>query len=573
MRAPLRRSRAGSATTRPSTTPVGRRTSGGALLALESLHPAAGAPPCAVVLTADRGRGKSSALGLAAAGLQRQGVTVAVTGPGDEACAEVLRRAAERGGPAPPYVPPAEVTPATADVLLVDEAAALSVASLRSLAEAIPRLGFATTVHGYEGTGQGFAVRFRGHLAARGGTFREVTLDEPIRWSPGDPLEAWARDAFLLDAEPVPRREVDRIAANATPIEVERVGQDALARDERPLRELFGLLVHAHYRTSPEDLVHMLDGPNVHVVIARAGDHAVGAALLAREGGLPDEVCDALLAGRRRVRGNMLPETLTCHLAESESGRLRALRVLRLAVHPALQRRGIGRRLLDAAAEQAAAEGVDYLGAGFAATPALLRFWACCGFGPVRLAVTRSRVSGEHSAVVIKALSARAEPMELRLLRAFLRRFPHVLADALRGLEPEVAATSLAAAGAALAGRGHALPGPALTDDDWRALHACAFGPVLYDALVQPAWEVVRTYLADPGATVALSSDDEALLVRKVLQHRRWQDVAQAPGRWGRHEAMRRLRAALQPLVRAYRPAGGSATESPAPYGGGLDGE
>ena len=504
-----------------------------ALLILEGLLD----PPAAVVLAADRGRGKSSALGLAAHAFQTAGLRVVVTGPGPEAALEIAARVRELGGEPPPFVEPQDVV--GADVLLVDEAATLSVPVLDRLSGVAPAVAFATTVHGYEGTGQGFAVRFRDHLRQRPGRFAECSLERPIRWSPGDPVEAWARDVFLLDAEPGPEPSSEPVVRELSPGE--------LAANETLLRRLFGLLVHAHYRTTPEDLVRMLDGPNIRVLAALDRNRVAGALLIAEEGGLPAETCAGMLEGRFRVRGNMLPETLTCHLAEEESGELNAWRVLRLAVHPALRRNGIGTRLLDAALASAGPIDVDYLGAGFAATPDLLAFWRSCSFTVVRMAVTRSRVSGEHSAVVIAPTSRWGEALAARLDQAFVRRFPHVLADALRHLDPAVALAAYRAG----PGRRQA---PQMDEFDWRVLLACAFGALLYDGTVQPAWEVVRCHLADAHPPAQLTTQQNHLLLTKVLQHRPWSDVVAALELGDNHEAMRALRTALQPLVMAYGP-------------------
>jgi len=504
-----------------------------ALKALEALLHG----PAAVVLAADRGRGKSSALGLAAQALQAAGLRVTVTGPAESAAAEIASRVRQLGGDPPPFADPQDV--ADTDVLLVDEAATLSVPVLDRLASTAPAVAFATTVHGYEGTGQGFAIRFREHLLRRQGRLVECSLDQPVRWDAGDPVEAWARDVFLLDAEPGPPPADDPVIRELSPGE--------LSTNETLLRRLFGLLVHAHYRTTPEDLVRMLDGPNIRVLAALDRNRVAGALLLAEEGGLPTETCAGMLEGRFRIRGNMLPETLTCHLAEEESGELNAWRILRLASHPGARRAGIGTQLLDAALARAGSADVDYLGAGFAATPDLLAFWRSCGFAVVRVAVTRSRISGEHSAVVLAPTSRWGEALASRLDQAFVRRFPHVLADALRDLDPDVA---LAAYRAGPRRR----QAPRMDEFDWRALLACAFGALLYDGTVQPAWEVARCHLSDRHPPVRLDPRQDRLLVAKVLQHRPWSDVVDALGFRDNHDAMRALRSALQPLVMAYGP-------------------
>ncbi len=517
-----------------------------AVSSLETLLEPPGGGPAAVVLSADRGRGKSSALGLAAHGLAASGARVIVTGPGPEATAEVRARAAELGDIAPEYVAPADVPAHRADVVLVDEAAALSVPVLRRLAAAAPQVAFATTVFGYEGTGMGFDVRFRADLVARDGSLTECRLDHPIRWAPGDPVEAWAREVFLLGARPgdVPFfHEVD-----PDEVTVEAIDADRLADDEDLLSQLLGLLTQAHHRTSPEDLARLLDGPDIEVRCALWRGSVVGALLLAHEGGLDIEVCGGLLEGRLRLRGNRLPEILTCHLAEEGAGTLDGWRVLRLAVHPAARRRGIGSRLLLTAVQEAPGADVDYVGAGFAATEDLLRFWNHCGFGVVRMAAARSSVSGEHSAMVLHPTTDWGERLAGRLQAAFVRRFPHVLADALSGLEPDVA---LAAMRGSLAREVHVKMKP----DDWLVLLACAFGPAPYDTTVQPAWELTRAHLSEAEPRVEIDPVHQRLLMTRVIQHRPWAEAAAICGLDGEHEARQRLRQALRPLILAHGPA------------------
>uniref|UniRef100_UPI0025C360EE tRNA(Met) cytidine acetyltransferase TmcA domain-containing protein n=1 Tax=Aquisalimonas sp. TaxID=1872621 RepID=UPI0025C360EE len=227
------------------------------------------------VLTADRGRGKSAALGIAAARyLQSRGGTVVVTGPRRAAVEAVLRHAAlclgqsirrarvdAGGGASIRFLLPEEIArcePAPA-LVLVDEAAALSAALLGDLLRRYSRIVFATTIHGYEGTGRGFVLRFQPTLETESPRWRHVALREPIRWRAGDPVEALVFRALLLDAE-LPAIDAPRVAPQQTRLQI--VDRDALARDEPLLRDVFGLLIHAHYRTRPLDLRNLLDGPN-----------------------------------------------------------------------------------------------------------------------------------------------------------------------------------------------------------------------------------------------------------------------------------------------------------------------
>ena len=536
------------------------------LAALEALLD----PDSAVVVSADRGRGKSSAAGLAAGALAAEGRDVVVTAPGFRNAAEVFDRARElldaldglgdRGGSARvltsveggrvEFVPPTEAADVSgADAFLVDEAAALPVRLLEEFLATDAALAFATTVHGYEGAGRGFDVRFRDRLAASDRDVTDVTMTDPIRYAAGDPVETWAFRALLLDARPA----VDPLVADATVEDCAYVelDADALLADEHRLRGAFGLLVLAHYRTEPDDLARTLDAPNVAVRALTYEDHVVCVALLAREGGLSAERRRRMYEGER-VRGNMLPDVLTSQLRDEEGGVPVGLRVLRIATHPAVRSRGLGSRLLDEVAADAREDrfdwpgevdaGVDYLGVGYGATPRLVQFWAGNGFATLHLSTTRNDTSGEHSALMARPLTDDGRALAERTGDWFRQRIGSVLADALRDADPDVVREVLAATDT---------PARAtLTDREWRTVAAAAFGPGLYDAAPRPFRTLALTHLTQRA--VDLSPEEERLLVGKVLQARPWERAAAEGPYVSKREAMRSMGSAYRPLVERY---------------------
>ncbi|MGE0082646.1 MAG: tRNA(Met) cytidine acetyltransferase TmcA domain-containing protein, partial [Thiohalomonadaceae bacterium] len=205
-------------------------------------HTALGHAHRPLVLLADRGRGKSAALGLAAAGLLAEGYgRIAITAPRPAAAETALAharaalpQAVQRGHAltldasslvfaAPDALAAGELA---ADLVLVDEAAAIPAPLLERLLERFPRIVFSTTVHGYEGTGRGFAVRFARVLDRRTPGWQQLTLRTPVRWDAGDPLEALVFRALLLDAEPAPDEVFAGALAHA---QVERLDRDLLA--------------------------------------------------------------------------------------------------------------------------------------------------------------------------------------------------------------------------------------------------------------------------------------------------------------------------------------------------------
>ena len=483
-----------------------------------------------VVLTSDRGRGKSAALGLATAELLAERPRrIVVTGPSRRAVEPVFRHAGDVGG-ALRFVPPGELLPALgdADVVWVDEAATLPVPLLERLLRGHPRIAFSTTEHGYEGTGRGFALRFREVLDRVTPDWRAVRMETPIRFPENDPLERFGFRALLLDADPAPDE------AAGVECTVEKLERDELAADERLLSELFGLLVLAHYRTRPSDLRRLLDAPNLAVWALRHGAHVMGTALVATEGGFDAEMCTAIHEGRRRPRAHLLPETLTAHVGLRDAASLRCARVVRIAIHPAVRGRGLGTRLLNAVAADAEATGLDYVGSSFGATGGLLRFWTRAELWPVRLGVTRGTTSGAHSAVVLRGLSDAGRTLEARARRRFARHFPHQLTDALRQLEPAVVVALL---------RASLIPEATLDEDDRADVTAFAQGHRVYDVCSAPVFDLVLGALANRDVAGA------DVLVAKVLQARSWAEVAEALTLPGHAGVARALREAVAPLV------------------------
>jgi tRNA(Met) cytidine acetyltransferase len=529
----------------------------------------------AVVLEADRGRGKSAAAGLAAASLAAAGRDVLVTAPEYRSAGELFERAAAlladldalagRGGGGHPvraagggvvrFERPAAASdlPGDPDVVLVDEAAALPVRLLADLLAA-PSVGFATTVHGYEGAGRGFSVRFRDRLAEGDHAVTEVTMAEPIRYAAGDPVEVWAFRALLLDASPAADPLVE--AARPGTVEYRELSPDDMLADEHLLREAFGLLVLAHYRTEPDDLARLLDAPNLSVRALTLDGHVVSVALLAREGGLPADVRAEMYEGGR-VAGNMLPDVLTSQLRDEAAGTPEGLRVMRIATHPAVRSRGLGSRLL--AEVRAGADGVDWLGVGYGATPGLVRFWADNGYGVVHLSTTRNDASGEYSVLMLDPLTDAGEALAARHASWFARRVAGVLSDALADADPDVVRAALAATDADVA--------LDLTDRAWRVVADAAHGPGLFDAAPGPFRRVAVKHLVDPADPGLLSARQERLLVLKVLQARPWGAVMDALGFHSHGETMRALGAAFQPLSDAY--GGDVARESRERFGDG----
>jgi tRNA(Met) cytidine acetyltransferase len=510
------------------------------------LTTAAGRARRPLVITADRGRGKSAAMGLAAARLRGAGnPRILLTAPRRTAAEAVLRHA---GAPPPRCLAPDALlaeAPA-ADLLLVDEAAAIPAPLLERLLTHYPRIVFATTVHGYEGTGRGFDVRFRAVLDRCTPGWRALRLRQPIRWAVDDPLEALINRALLLDAEPAPDDAVARLVHAAGPAAIETPARDRLARDEPLLRQAFGLLVLGHYQTRPSDLRQLLDAPDIGVHLLRTGDAVLAVAVTGREGRLPPGLLAPIFDGRRRPRGHLLPQTLSAHAGLFDAPALGFRRILRIAVHPAARGRGLGRRLVEAVAERAAAEGDDILGVSFGATTGLVRFWRRCGLAPVHIGSRRNAASGVHAAVLLRALTPAGTTLCGHGRRRLLPRLAVLLAGPLRDLEPSVVAGLLAGAPA----------DPArLAGEELRELRAFADAARGLDATRPALHRLLLAELPRALAATDLTEHQAAALIACALQQREPAAAARVLGATGADAVVGTLRGAVAALVPRGSPA------------------
>jgi len=145
----------------------------------------------------------------------------------------------------------------------------------------------ASTIHGYEGTGRSLSLKLikqlreqsnmkldtehTESLASMGltgfGSFgsrllKEVKLQEAIRYSDNDPVEAWLNDLLCLDA-------IDEESLFSFPhpndCELYLLNRDTLfsyhKSSEAFLKKIMNLFISSHYKNSPNDLQLLSDAP------------------------------------------------------------------------------------------------------------------------------------------------------------------------------------------------------------------------------------------------------------------------------------------------------------------------
>ena len=505
-----------------------------------------------LVLTSDRGRGKTAALGLAAAQLLSQGKSrILVTAPSLATVDTLFKHAQQTlteaeytkgllnlGESEIRFIAPDKLidTLPNADLVIIDEAAAIPNFMLEKLLQHYSRLVFATTLHGYEGTGRGFALRFQQTLQTQMPEWRSLTMTTPIRWAESDQLEPFSFDALLLDAEPV----ADKLVQQATTenVEFEKLNQAELSQNDQQLRELFGLMALAHYRTRPNDLQMLLDADDVSIYTLRYNGHIVASAWLIEEGGLDADLAEAIYNGNRRPNGDLLPQSLLAHSGIETAGQYRYQRIARIAVHPKLQRNGLGRFFTTTLTEKLA-DKTDCLGASFAESDDLLSFWLEANFDVVRLGLQQDDVSGSHAVMVVKPCSKQGQLLVEQTQQRLQQQWPFLLHTSYRQVKPEL-----------LLEISLALPNDSveLTAEQLREVNAFALEQRQYEVCQFSLWRWAL-WAIQQMEFQQLSQQHRMLIMQLLLQQREITDVVSWLGFSGRKQLIVELRQAVSHLI------------------------
>ncbi len=495
-----------------------------------------------LVLTANRGRGKSAALGIAAAQLLNSGVkTILVCAPNKQATYTLFKHASLlltdnqehqfsiiKGKQSIHFIAP-DVLLADkpkCDLLIIDEAAALPVPTLETVAKHYSRLVFATTQHGYEGSGRGFALRFQKRLHKISPQWRQLHLDQPIRWAVNDPVESFTLNSLCLTESPFENPSYDSNAA----VQFEKLTAAQLIVDKSLLQETFSLLVLAHYQTKPSDLEKLLNDNSLHIFVLKQNKQLLGVALINEEGGFDEQMCEQIWQGTRRVQGNLVAQSLTFHSACKQAASFRYARIQRIAIHPTLQNLGLGKRFVAHLANWAENEQFDHLCASFGATTELLSFWQQLTFATLRIGLTKDSSSGTHSLIVNRALSSRGKTLHNKIHQQFKDQLAIQLSRHLQQIDAALVFNLLKEF-------------DKTTVSDIR-LDSYSNGNLPYE-FVEPI--LIKLLLT--ANLKNLSKTQQYITIQKILQNNSWAEVCKKHHLTGKKQAQSTLKSAIKQLL------------------------
>jgi len=364
------------------------------------------------------------------------------------------------------------------NLFVVDEAAAIPLPIVKSFLSA--QLVFlSSTVNGYEGTGRSLSLKLLNQLRQNtesGKTsdqlmgsrlVHELTLNEPIRYSQNDPVEAWLTGLLCLDATIA---ELPWTAGCPVPTDCQLyyINRDTLfsyhKTSEAFLHQLMALYVASHYKNTPNDLQMISDAPAHHLFCLLPPGKKTGSlpeALcfiqVCLEGEISKEsILLSLSRGKRAASGDLIPWTISRQFNDGNFASLSGARVVRIATNPNYQKMGYGSRALELlhdyyagqfnvnlsedsvpnkisskkskqtqeendlsgeeikpranlppllmSLDERTAEPLDYLGVSYGLTPELLKFWKRNKYIPVYIRQVPSDITGEHSCIMLRRI-------------------------------------------------------------------------------------------------------------------------------------------------------------------------
>ncbi|BEP17133.1 tRNA(Met) cytidine acetyltransferase TmcA [Pyrofollis japonicus] len=493
-------------------------------------------------IVGDRGRGKSGLLGLFAAYLIASHMVgfLPITAPSPwnvQSFFRVLARALDtirvrryriirRGdiiiGISGPwfhvrYHTPDRVEPGS--FTIVDEGAALGPLRLRLIAYRAPRIAIATTIHGYEGSGRILSKIVENIVPAPRIT---IELQTPVRYPPGDPLEEWVYDTFMLRID-VEQRPIE---VDMSKIRITEVDRARLVSNRKELRKLYSILVLAHYRNEPDDLALILDAPHHKLYAAYMGDEAVAVADVSIE------------SGSSPYEARIIPDLLAS--SNPDALGLKGFRIVRIAVHPSMQRRGIGSYLLRYIEDGARKQGLDWVGASFG-RPDVIRFWLKNGYSIAYVSPLPSKATGEHNIAVVKPVGNHAESIITGIAKDMLRKLLLAGHTLYRGVPVETMAYILEGAprlSQKILGE--------LTKEQIYRLKRAIQGSLDIESILDSYWLLLVNTILCRGGLYDIDYDERLPIIARLIQGKSLGDIVAITGKAGneiRDLLLRKLKA------------------------------
>lgn len=512
-----------------------------------------------LVIIADRGRGKSAALGIASAELIfTNKKEVLITAP-SKANLKIfylhfnlrLQELSDSFGDSQTLIAIAKLSlvfispdnlmaePPSNKLIIIEEAGALPNQILSKIISKSNRLIFSTTVSGYEGNGRGFEIRFLPKLYERYPQARQLKVYQPIRFLKGDRLESAINDALLLTSRS------PALGPNVgVPIEYKEINQTELLQDEALLIQILNILVTAHYQTRPSDLERVLSDRKLKIFVAAQNDIIVSVALTISEGEINISDCEQIDIGKKRLSGHLIPQSMIANQGLIQAGTLSSWRVMRVATIPQFRRKDIASQLIKKVIEFANANRIELVTTSFSLERKNLRFWYKQGFKCIRFGFRKDSSSGNYSAEFIhlnKTKTSNAIDTYRQATNQFNLSFYRLLTSSFKNLDSCLVDICIQ--------KQIACKKP---EHDYRLTEIERFiqGARSYEMVEWHLYVFTKeVYSQSPNAFSTLGKKDRNCIIQKVLQQNSWQHITDSFSNTGKRHSTEQLRTAISSVL------------------------
>lgn len=368
------------------------------------------------IILGARGRGKSTLLGaIAYEYLVSHGKNLVVTAPNKPQIVEIERYYASQCQGNNLTIEPLKFLPpdqclhscSASTVLIIDEVASIAPSLVQEMVSAYDTVILSGTTNGYEGSGQGFVQRLLPFMQAQ--YLSEIHhLKQPFRWLEDDPVEALFDYLLCTNKALSPVTAID--LTHLSQIKIDWIDKHFLLEDEMLYDQVFRLLQTAHYQTTPNDIVRILDSSDHNIALATVncstGLLVLGVVVVIYEGGSAiKEIAKEISYGNRRVQGHLTAQSLSLSINNADLCSMNYMRVTRIAIASSYRRRKIGSQLLDFCYEHGRQTNIDWFATSFGLNDSLLSFWRSMHFTVAKIGNRIDTSSGTNSVILVRPVT------------------------------------------------------------------------------------------------------------------------------------------------------------------------
>lgn len=325
------------------------------------------------------------------------------------------------------------------DVLIIEEAASIPLPILSQILSVYKKVIMISTLDGYEGTNQGII-----HKLSTDFPLEIFSLSYNFRRN-YDNFQKFLEN-ISFKANNINFSTYSSLQSSSINIISNNISQNINSLTihlssfiEKPNNESISLLIkinkfisNNHYQSSNQDIFRLLNDPNTFVSLllknlnyedySLKNSEIISLVIFSLEA-IPNKILkESIFNGSSRPKNNLLPQTLLCHSNIDFPDNSIFLRIQRIATEKSYKKQGYASKLLsnfndknlinffiqnstfskDFSCDCSFSNHLIFIGASFALSDVVYKFWIKNNFIPVSLGLKKDNASGERSLVVLK---------------------------------------------------------------------------------------------------------------------------------------------------------------------------